>query len=324
MENQERNQRNEELFAELAKYPKDSKEYRDIESKIVKNNERLVKHVAYKHFPTLMKPTVNSDDLISAGYLGLLNAIRLYKPEKGIFSGYAAWRIQCYMLKHLKRERRHNSRSDSLEDDKNGTERKLKDVLASPVNIEEDFVDRDETDRQLAWVRKNLDQLTPTQKKVINLKYLSGEASLIGNALANEFECTRQNISQADIGAIEKLRKLYYESHPEEIEMKQKELELTREEKIEMKELLGNLISTELAPKQKEAMLCKFYSVTQKTNKQVAQEFNLKEANVSNCVIAGTKRLCTIYNGIKDKKHLTSKAIKDILNFQIEESGKER
>ena len=150
-----------------------------------------------------------------------------------------------------------------------------------------------------------------------------------GFTIAKKLDCTRQAISQADKGAMIKLRKLYYESHPEgmemnQIEIEQEEIELTREEKIEAKEVLKNLILTELTPQQKKTMLCKFYSTTRKTNQQVAQETNLTEPNVRGRIRSANKKLCAIYNGIKDQKHLTSKALKDILKFQIEEPEKER
>ena len=57
MGNQETTKRNQELFAELAKYPENSKEYQEIVAAIVKNNERLVKFAANKekryYFPML-------------------------------------------------------------------------------------------------------------------------------------------------------------------------------------------------------------------------------------------------------------------------------
>ncbi len=322
MENDELKQRNVELFAELAKYPKGSKEHQDIVSKIVKNNLRLVKYVANKHFRTLMKPTINNDDLISEGYSGLLKAIELYQPEKGVvFASYAARNIQCYMLSHLRRERER--KEISLEDDQNGNKQKLEDVLGTRVNLEEEIAEKDEVNRQMAWIRKNLDRLPPFQKKVLMAKYLSGDESLAGNALAKEFDCTRQNVLSADKSAITKLKKMYYKSHPEEaVEIKQ-EVELTREEKIELKGMLESLIATKLPTQQKRTMLCKFYSGTQKTNQQVAQETNLTEGNVLSCVVRGTQKLCTIYNGIKDRKHLTREALREILQFQSAENGKE-
>lgn len=323
MENQEYNQRNNKLFEELAKYSKDSKEYQEIVAEITQNNVRLVTHVAKRYFRFIKKSNMlSSDDLISEGYIGLLNAIKSFTLEKGVhFASYAVPCIKNKIFNHLKQER--GLKTCSLQDTQYGDKQPLENTLASPVNVEIDFAEKDETDRQMAWIRENLDQLAPLPKKVFIAKYLSGESKLASVALAKEYDCTRQNISDAEKRAIKKLRKMYYESHPEEIEPKEEEIELTREEKIEAKQVLKDLILTQLAPQQKKSMLCKFYSTGEKTNKQVAQEINLTEANVRGRIRTATQKLSTLYNGFQNQKQLTSKAINDILQFQIEENGKE-
>ena len=315
MENQDYNKRNQELFTELAKYPENSQEYRDIVAKIVKNNERLVRYVVKRYAPMLKSTTLTSDDLISDGYFALLKAIKAFKRESA-FSTYAMYYLHGDILSHLNREVRHITHS--LEDDKDGDKQNLKDNLVSPVNIEKDFVDQDETNRQMAWVRKNLDQLTPLQKQVLTARYLSGETMLTTEALAKELGCTNQNISNATKRAIKKLRKIYDEYPPEEIKMKA-EIELTNEEKIKLKEVLKNLIAIEFPPLQKKAMLCKFYSSTPKTNAQVAEEIGSTPQNVSVYVSVSYKKLCTLCDSVKDTKHL-----KNILEFRVAENGKER
>ena len=321
MENQEYTKRNQELFAELEKYPENSQEYRDIVTKIVKNNERLVKFVANRakryYFSMLKSTTLNIDDLISDGYLGLLRAIKLFKGKGGAtFATYAMYAINGDILRHLNREVRHINYS--IEDDNDGDKQNLKDNLVSPVNMEEGFAEKDEINRQMAWVRKNLDQLTPLQKRVLISRYLSEETMLkTQEGLAKELGCKQSNISEYTNNAIKKLRKIYYASHPEEIEMKE-EIELTNEEKIKLKEVLKNLIATELAPIQKKTMLCKFYSPTQKTNEQVAEEIGSTQQNVAIYLSKSCKKLCTLCDSIKDTKHL-----KNILEFHSEANGKE-
>ena len=222
MENQEYEKRTNELLAELAKYPENSQEYRDIVAKIVKNCGGLVGFAAKKYSPMLKWTALNSDDLIADGYLGLLKAIKLFNKEKGVsFATFAMHVMSTNIRNHLSKETRHITYS--LEDDKDGDNRKLKDDLVSPVNIEKDFAEKDETNRQMAWVRKNLDHLKPLQKQVLISKYLSGEASLVGNALAKKFNCTRQSIFFVENRAINKLRKMYDETHPGEIELTRKD-----------------------------------------------------------------------------------------------------
>jgi len=61
---------------------------------IVEQNEGLVRSIAYK-IMRKMAPTVEVDDLLSYGHLGLLEAAQRFNPESGAqFSSYAYYRIQ--------------------------------------------------------------------------------------------------------------------------------------------------------------------------------------------------------------------------------------
>lgn len=208
---------------------------------------------------------LNNDDLVSEGYFGLLNAIKSYKLEKGPFSGYAAPCIKNSIIQYLKRELRRDT--DSLEENiaknKNGN----KDVLAAPVNAEAEVVEKDETDRQMAWIREKLDQLPSTQKKVLIAKYLSGAASLSGGALKKELGCSHQNIQKAEKKAIARLKEMYYESHPEEIAV-------GKAKKVK------------------------------KTDEQVAQKVNLTTDNAKANIQTTTEKLSTPCNSIKNQKYL--------------------
>ena len=168
--------RNNELFAELKKYPEDTKEYRDIAGKIVANNAPLVAHIAQRYLPSAKRSALNRDDLIAEGQFGLLKAIKPFNPEKGIsFAYYAGKYIQNEILRRLKREQKHriSSLEDSVTTFNDGNQLKVKNVLAAPINIEADLVDKDERERQVAWIRNNLDRLPPFERKVLIAKYLS-------------------------------------------------------------------------------------------------------------------------------------------------------
>jgi RNA polymerase sigma factor for flagellar operon FliA len=47
---------------------------------------------------------VDHRDVIQAGYLGLLDAIKKYKPEKGSFKNYAAFRIRGAIFDYLRKQ----------------------------------------------------------------------------------------------------------------------------------------------------------------------------------------------------------------------------
>ena len=321
MNNEEIIKRNNELFAELAKYNEDTKEYRDIVNKIVANNQPLVIHIAQRFFPLVNnKPSLDDDDLIQEGLMGLSKAIKPFDPAKGVpFGNYAAEYIEGYILRHLGREHRRiptTSIEKKRKTSKNREEGKIADFLASPFNHEADILDQDERTRQLAWVRKNLDRLDQRERDVLTTKYLSGEASLVGDALAKKFEWTRQYISLVEKKATAKLRKMRNAPQPTA-------LKLTREEKIAVKAVLQNLIATKLPPEQKKAALCKFCSATNKTDRQVAEELNSTAVKIKNNLHYARKKLCTLYHSLPDQKYLPSAAIEDILQFNPAANEKE-
>lgn len=70
---------------------------------LVEQNLRLVHHVARKMARTL-SVEVDVDDLVSAGTIGLINAIETFDPDRGLaFSTFAAPRIWGAILDDLRR-----------------------------------------------------------------------------------------------------------------------------------------------------------------------------------------------------------------------------
>ena len=71
---------------------------------LVMANRNLVKRVAL-HLKVRLPPFVEFDDLLQAGMIGLIEASRSYKAEKGIpFEGFARLRIKGAMVDHVRRE----------------------------------------------------------------------------------------------------------------------------------------------------------------------------------------------------------------------------
>lgn len=82
---------NQELLRSLARLDKESSKAKKIKEKLIERNIGLVKSIAqeYLHSGELL------DDLVQAGYIGLLNAVHNYDLSKGIkFSTYATHLIK--------------------------------------------------------------------------------------------------------------------------------------------------------------------------------------------------------------------------------------
>ncbi|NOX09879.1 MAG: RNA polymerase sigma factor FliA [Gammaproteobacteria bacterium] len=70
---------------------------------LVTNHATLVKRIAY-HLMSRLPPSVQADDLIQAGMIGLLEAARNYDSEQGAsFETYAGIRIRGSMLDEIRR-----------------------------------------------------------------------------------------------------------------------------------------------------------------------------------------------------------------------------
>ncbi len=73
------------------------------QDELVTRHAPLVKRIAY-HLMSRLPPSVQADDLIQAGMIGLLEASRNYDPSQGAsFETYAGIRIRVAMLDEIRR-----------------------------------------------------------------------------------------------------------------------------------------------------------------------------------------------------------------------------
>ena len=80
-----------------------TKIHQQTQEALVKNHALMVKRIAY-HLLMRLPKTVQLDDLIQAGMLGLLEAVRNYDADKGAsFETYASIRIRGYMIDEVRR-----------------------------------------------------------------------------------------------------------------------------------------------------------------------------------------------------------------------------
>ena len=80
-----------------------SKVQQQTQEALIKSHALLVKRIAY-HLSGRLPRSVQLDDLMQAGMLGLLEAVRYYDEQKGAsFETYASIRIRGYMLDEVRR-----------------------------------------------------------------------------------------------------------------------------------------------------------------------------------------------------------------------------
>ena len=172
--------------------------------KLINHNLRLVVHIAKKYAGTM-----ENDDLISVGSIGLIKAVNTYEPDKG--SHLATYTARCIeneilmLLRSNKKFRNDVSLTDAVGTDKDGNELSLIDLLfESEDGVFAAAERRIEAERLLKDMEKIL---TPREYKVICLRYgLKGGRCYAKREVACFLKISRSYISRIEKKALEKLR----------------------------------------------------------------------------------------------------------------------
>lgn len=172
--------------------------------KLINHNMRLVAHVAKKY-----SGSAETDDLLSAGSIGLIKAINTYELGKGTqLATYTARCIENEILMLLRANKKFKndiSLSDTIGMDKDGNELTLMELLCEKEDTVFAKVDRSiEREKFLQFIRGVLSQREYT---VLCLRYgLKGERSYAQREVAKMLKISRSYISRIEKKAIEKLK----------------------------------------------------------------------------------------------------------------------
>lgn len=180
----------------------------DIEArnKLIEHNLRLVAHIAKK----FDNSTVDTDDLISIGTIGLIKAIESYSVNKGTkLATYASKCIEneiLMVLRSSKKTRKDVSLHEPIGHDKEGNNINLIDILVAET---EDVVENMQLNSEIKKAMKYLNILDERELEVIIKRFgLGNFDSKTQREIANEL-----NISRSYVSRIEKraLMKMYHE-----------------------------------------------------------------------------------------------------------------
>jgi RNA polymerase sporulation-specific sigma factor len=165
----------------------------------------LVYHIARQYRAVcLYDRAADTEDLVQAGYIGLMRAVQTYDESKGIFSSWAVIHIKLEMRKVLginHGKQRADMGAASLNEVVPGTEDStLLDTLEAPVDIEGDF-DHAEL---VEGVRTAVGLLPDSQSTLVRMHDLQGKGlAEAGNRCGLEPPVAYQ----AHRNAIKKLRR---------------------------------------------------------------------------------------------------------------------
>ena len=185
----------------LKKYSQGDNEAREL---LIKHNLRLVAHIAKKYGNSM-----DIDDLISIGSIGLVKGISTYQQGKGTqLATYLARCIENEILMVLRSNKKYRttfSLDEPLGIDGDGNEFSLIDVLS--VNQDSVFrqVELKMLSKKLDDVMKNC--LTPREYKILQLRYGLGEKPAYTQLKTAEMlGISRSYISRIEKKALQKIR----------------------------------------------------------------------------------------------------------------------
>ena len=177
----------------------------DIETrnKLIEHNLRLVVFLAKKYENT----TVDLEDLVSIGTIGLIKGVNTYKLDKNIkLATYVSRCIDNEILMYLrkiKRKKGEISFEDSLSFDTEGNELHLEDVLGTDSDIVTKGLE-DENDKKILY--EEIEKLNSRDKEIIEYRYgLNGKKELTQKEVADMLGISQSYISRIEKRVIKKL-----------------------------------------------------------------------------------------------------------------------
>ncbi len=161
-------------------------------TRLIEHNLRLVSHITRKY--SLSQS--DSEDLLSAGTIGLIKAVDSYSPEKcRKFSSFAARCIENECLMYLRGTRKtalNISISEPIETDKNGNELTLLDIISCEDTIADDLDTRIKCQQLRGFVDKLEDG---READIIRMRYgLDGSEPLTQKEIAAKLNISRSYV----------------------------------------------------------------------------------------------------------------------------------
>ena len=172
--------------------------------RLIEHNLRLVVHIAKKYGHS----GIDQDDLVSIGSIGLIKAVRSYRPESGRLATFASRCIENEILMALRSNRKTKgdvSLNVPIGSDREGNEIMLLDILGTDANAVPDEVAlRIEADRAVRVLGEVLDA---REKTVVLMRYGLIDGKIHSqNDVAELLGISRSYVSRIEKKALGKIR----------------------------------------------------------------------------------------------------------------------
>lgn len=172
---------------------------------LIEHNLRLVVYIARRFENT----SVNLEDLISIGTIGLIKGISTYRRDKNIkLATYCSRCIENEILMFIRKiagQRAEVSLEEPINMDYDGNELLLSDILGTDEDVVTGHL---EDDVDLELLRRALTQLSDRERQIINMRFgLEGQQELTQKEVAQRLGISQSYISRLEKRIMARLRK---------------------------------------------------------------------------------------------------------------------
>ena len=172
-------------------------------NKLIEHNLRLVAHIVKKY----ETKSVNTDDLISIGTIGLIKGVDSYsKKHNTRLTTYAARCIENEILMHYRNNKKHSkniSINEPVGFDKEGNEITILDILKTQPP---DYIKDMDTENNIKLLKDYFNVLTTREKEIIIKRYgLNDNDELTQKEIAKKLGISRSYVSRIEKRALTKI-----------------------------------------------------------------------------------------------------------------------
>lgn len=174
-------------------------------NELIEHNLRLVAHIIKKYYSS----SVQQDDLISIGTIGLIKAINTFDPDKGTrLATYAARCIENEILMQFRAQKKTAqdiSVNEPIDTDSEGNPLTLMDIISTEDEIVEDIYKITMLKKLSTEVGRIKD---PREKSIIMMRYgLDGMHPMTQLEVSKKLNISRSYVSRIEKKALKELRK---------------------------------------------------------------------------------------------------------------------
>ena len=174
-------------------------------NELIEHNLRLVAHIINKYYSS----SVQQDDLISIGTIGLIKAINTFDPDKGTrLATYAARCIENEILMQSRAQKKTAqdiSVNEPIDTDSEGNPLTLMDIISTEDEIVEDIYKITMLKKLSTEVGRIKD---PREKSIIMMRYgLDGMRPMTQLEVSKKLNISRSYVSRIEKKALKELRK---------------------------------------------------------------------------------------------------------------------